>query len=290
MSRAVRALLDSLVDYAGLFPPSALPIHNAVANYASYRSGEHQAALGRFVVPVARLHEFATAASPYATSGEPWRLSALAGTDLDDDARSVMAFNDTNSRRFVIDAVEAKTPDAGAVERAAKAFDVTTYCEIPLDRVDGLTRAIAAHGARAKVRTGGVTADAFPPAAGLVSFIEACAKNGVAFKATAGLHHPLRCVRPLTYETGSATGTMHGFLNVFLAAGFLSCGMSSENATALMTEESFDAFEIADDAIRWHHYSVSARDLAIVRRDFAISFGSCSFEEPVEELKAARWL
>lgn len=291
MKRAVHELLEGLVDYAGLFPPSALPMEMAVANYAAYRDGGHAEILGRFVVPVARLKELESAASSHAVSGEPWRLSALAGNDLDDDAGTIAAFNDANSRRLVIDTVEAKAPDAKAIARIAAAFQETVnYCEIPLDRGDELLRAISKHGLRAKARTGGVTADAFPAADAVAAFIEACARIGVAFKATAGLHHPLRCVRPLTYAAGAPAGTMHGFLNVFLAAAFIANGMSSDNAVAVMTEESFDAFDATEEAIRWHDYWVAAPELARIRKEFAISFGSCSFEEPVEELKAAAWI
>src|SRR5512140_2354608 len=240
--------------------------------------------LGRFVVPVARLKEFESAASPRATTGDPWRLSALAGDDFDEDAKTIAAFNDANSRRFVIDAVEAKTADAHAITRAAGAFRETiNYCEIPSASPDSLLREIANRGVRAKIRTGGVTTDAFPAAETVAGFIERCARIGVAFKATAGLHHPMRCVRPLTYAADAPAGTMHGFLNVFLAAAFLANGMSSGNAGAVMTEESFDAFDVTDDAIRWHDHWIGASELARVRHEFAISFGSCSFDEPVGE-------
>jgi hypothetical protein len=292
MHHAVRVLLESLVDYAGLFPPSALPMEKAVANFADYRSGADSWMLGRFVVPVSRLSELEATAATLAAPGEPWRLSSLAGNDLKQDAKTIAAFNDANGRRFAIDTVEVKTPGAAAIERAARAFsrEATVYCEIPLEKSAELAHVIAQHRVRAKIRTGGLTEDSFPPANGVVSFLESCACEGVAFKATAGLHHPLRCVRPLTYEAGSTNGTMHGFLNVFLAAAFVSGGMSSDNALAVMTEESIDAFDVSDSEIRWHDYAVAASDLESVRRDFAISFGSCSFEEPVEELREAGWL
>ena len=79
---------------------------------------------------------------------------------------------------------------------------------------------LSAAGARAKVRTGGVTEGAFPASHALARFIQSCADAGVPFKATAGLHHPLRGEYRLTYEPGSPHGMMFGFLNVFLAAAF----------------------------------------------------------------------
>jgi hypothetical protein len=59
---ALTSLLDGLVDYAGLFPPAALPMDEAVRNYGAYRDGDSRAMLARFVLPVARLGEFVTSA------------------------------------------------------------------------------------------------------------------------------------------------------------------------------------------------------------------------------------
>ncbi|HEV2719334.1 MAG TPA: hypothetical protein VG323_04885, partial [Thermoanaerobaculia bacterium] len=108
--------------------------------------------------------------------------------------------------------------------------------------------------------------------------------HGVAFKATAGLHHPLRCVRPLTYEPSSPRGTMHGFVNVFMAAALLS------RAEAILDDDDPRAFAFDDDTASWRGHNVLTGDLAKLRDGFAISFGSCSFEEPVNDLKELGWL
>src|SRR6185436_15978516 len=100
------------------------------------------------------------------------------------------------------------------------------YIEIPVSGDPApLATAVGRAGGRLKVRTGGVTADAFPSAADLARFLRAAVQAGVPFKATAGLHHPLRAEYRLTYEPGSACGTMFGFLNLFLATAFVSAGM-----------------------------------------------------------------
>src|SRR5438477_108730 len=75
---------------------------------------------------------------------------------------------------------------------------------------------LAITGQRAKIRTGGVTPEAFPKSAEIVRFVRTCLAANVPFKATAGLHHPIRCFHPLTYDADSPQGTMHGFLNLFL--------------------------------------------------------------------------
>jgi len=82
--RPVHTLLHGAIDYAGLFPPAALDLGAAVANYASYRSGTACWALGRLIVPAARLRELEAAAAPcFPTGVHPWRISALAGGKLD---------------------------------------------------------------------------------------------------------------------------------------------------------------------------------------------------------------
>ena len=292
---SLRTLLGGIVDYAGLFPPAGLDMPAAVANYAAYRQGTDAWALGRFVLPAARLEAFEKAfekekeceAAPRA-GAEPWRLSALLGPDVAGDVERVRSFNGRNAGRAVIDALELTAHDLAALERAARSLPTGTeaYAELPVDAdVRALVVAAGRTGLRAKVRTGGVTADAFPTSAQLARFIAACVEAGVPFKATAGLHHPLRAVYRFTYEPGSATGTMFGFLNVFLAAALLCAGGPVSDAQALLEETDASAFDITDDAIAWRGHRFDVARLAAAR-GLAVSFGSCSFREPIEELRA----
>jgi hypothetical protein len=140
---------------------------------------------------------------------------------------------------------------------------------------------LAKRGLRAKIRTGGVTPEAFPSVESVARFIRDCRDHRVPFKATAGLHHPLRCVKPLTYEANAPTGTMHGFLNVFIAAA-----IPDRAEEVLMSND----FSIDGDAIRWRDVRLTRDDIATMRRIGAISFGSCSFEEPIADLKEMGWL
>ncbi|MGZ8780765.1 MAG: hypothetical protein ACXW31_12645 [Thermoanaerobaculia bacterium] len=242
IKRSLRALLEHLIDYAGLFPPAALTMQDAVRNYARYRDGEYAWALGKFVVPQARVSEVP----------KEFPLSILG-----------------------VDEVKATT------EEELAAFPPGVYVEI----ADvALVDAIARHGLRAKVRTGGITPDAFPAIANVAEFLRACKAKGVAFKATAGLHHPLRCVKPLTYEPNAPMGTMHGFLNVFLAAAL------PDQADGVLAENDPSAFAFDDEGASWRGHRVSTEEIIATRRDFATSFGSCSFEEPIGDLRALGWL
>lgn len=287
MPDALKQLLTRLVDYAGLFPPAALPMGRAVGNYARYRASANAWMLGRFVVPVARFAELEQAVAVVgAARGDAWKVSALAGGDLIADLDAIAAFKARNRGRLLVDAVEVKIPTSGGIAAAAAMIpaELETWFELPLAiDPDPLVAAIAATGQRAKMRTGGTTTDAFPSPAEISRFIGRCAARGVPFKATAGLHHPLRCVRPLTYEPDSATGTMHGFLNVFLAAALVHSGRPVEVAEAMLVEADPATLKIEADAIGWRDHRLTVAEIAAART-FAVSFGSCSFEEPVREL------
>lgn len=296
-SAAVRALAAGLVDYAGLFPPAQLGMAEAMRNYAAYLSGPHAWMLGRFVAPVARLEEFDAVAAELLPSGEgsvPWRIAALAGEDLAADAQAALKFNcrhwaGSAIGHAVIDTIELRAaPDFDAAAARAKAPDFfTLYVEIaPGADARSMLDSVQRAGARAKIRTGGVTTGAFPAPDDVLGFLAACAERRLAFKATAGLHHAVRAEYPLTYESDSARGTMYGFLNVFLAAAALIAGAKGDEALAILLESDLSAFRFDDRGVTWHERLLSLEEIAR-SRELATSFGSCSFREPVDELLAA---
>jgi len=247
----------------------------AVENYQRYRESPKSWMLARFVVPVSRLDEFEAT-----LSGHVPPVSALIGADLESDLDRI------ERSPVPIDTIEMKASDANHIEPAMGRIPrhITPYFEIS---DVSLIPAILAAGARAKIRTGGVTPEAFPPAALIAQFLEICAATGTPFKATAGLHHPLRCYRPLTYSADGPSGWMFGFLNVFIAAVLARKGISVERVLA---EESVDAFRFMGQAIEWSGHTITAQEIGDARREFAISFGSCSFEEPVADLRALKLL
>jgi hypothetical protein len=257
MTTSLRILLEGLVDYAGLFPPAALPMHDATRNYARYRDSEHAWALGRFVVQAERVEEVP----------RTFPLSVLAAPNSIPPHEPVL---------------EIKATSAAEIEQIAQqAAGRTVFVEITdLTLLD----AIRANGFHAKIRTGGLTAEAFPTAEGIAKFLRACKNAGVAFKATAGLHHPLRCVKPLTYEPNAPTGAMHGFVNVFLAAALL------DQAEQILAEEDPGAFSFDEEGAAWRDHRVTNEELRAMRTAFGLSFGSCSFEEPIGDLKELGWL
>ena len=285
------ALLAGLVDYAGLFPPAALSMDDAVAEYARWRRSPEAWMLGRFVLPAARLAELSRSGDahlPEPGAGEPWRLSALLGADVHGDSARVTAFNASSAGRAVVDAVELK---AVSPEEAAGALDalpagLDAFVEVPLDGdLDAILAVLRAHGARAKARTGGVVPEAIPAPADVARFIAACARAGVPWKATAGLHHPVRAEHALTYAGDSPRAVMHGFLNVFAAGALARAGASPAELEAVLREGDPSALRLGADALTWRHLRVSTDEVLEARRSFATSFGSCSFAEPVAGLR-----
>lgn len=246
---ALRALLANLIDYAGLFPPASLGLERAIANYHHYSETANAWILGRFVIPAAQLQ--------YVPTGFEAPFAVLADADHP----------------------QAATIESKQIMRTSK----PTYCEAEMAQLD----AVKAAGSFAKLRTGGITPDAIPSVEDVAAYIAACGERRLPFKATAGLHHPIRSEHALTYQPGAPVGMMHGFINVFLAAAFAWHG--ERHITPILCETDSANFRF-DNRAYWRRESLSDEEVAEARTDFAHSFGSCSFEEPMADLQELGWL
>jgi hypothetical protein len=245
---ALRALLENLIDYAGMYPPASLPFETAVINYDSYRNGDYAWMLRWLVIGAQNLR----CLPPYLDG----HLSVLGEID---EARA--ATLETKS------IVSAQRP---------------VYCEVALNNLQILDDVNKA-GCFAKIRTGGVKPEAIPSPADVAAFITACAESQLPFKATAGLHHPIRAEYALTYEADAPRAMMHGFLNVLMASAFAWHG--ERNIEPIVAETDKSAFNF-DELAHWRDKSLSAVQIREARHDFMHSIGSCSFDEPVHELQA----
>ncbi|NNF58834.1 MAG: hypothetical protein HKN04_11410 [Rhodothermaceae bacterium] len=315
MSPALRAFLHGLIDYAGLFPPARLDLDPALHHYARYRQSADAWMLSRFIIPAPRLGELDAYAARFAEP-PPFVFSIL-GHPADGDLFGAMRQTLADARAFEVrhagnvaaDLFEFKLPthiteDASALGELFEAADeglrlragepAHGFFEVPLlgddwrCGVDTVADVAAAHNANAgrpsvglKLRCGGVTPDAFPTPEALACAIAACHEAGVPFKATAGLHHP---VRHYADEVGAM---MHGFLNVFGAA-ILTRAHALDRATIerMLLDEQPDHFIFDDDCFRWTDLGVMPDEIAEARSQFATSYGSCSFIEPREDLQA----
>jgi hypothetical protein len=291
-SPALRALLAGLIDYAGLFPPAGLGMADAVRNYDSYLRGEHAWMLGRFIVPAARLGEYADAVRDAGVDASAWRLSALAAAS---DAGVVCRFNEEQAQCGRVDVVEIKAAHVREIEDAAIALGsrYQLYFETPPETWRSMLPMIGRAKARAKIRTGGEVPAAIPEEPRVLEFLRLASERRVTFKATAGLHHPLRAMQNLTYAAESPRAVMHGFLNVFCAAVLLwQEPERRQEASWMLDERDADAITMDEMTMTWHNSGVTLtlEQIQKAREQFAISFGSCSFTEPIEDLRTLGWL
>jgi hypothetical protein len=238
---ARRALFQGLIDHAPTFPPAQLPLTEGLAEHRRIRDGDTGWIVNRFVCPASKLPEL---------GDEPLRLSVVV------DGGKLPAADER------IEAVEAAGIDPEVMIDAAP----EVYCELPL-RYDVSFRILQLGELRirAKVRCGGATTPRIPD---LAEFVAACRRLSVPFKATAGLHHPLRA------------GDEHGFLNLLAAAVF-----EGEEEDAL-AEEDASAFALTAEAFTWRERSVGPEEIARVRQELFVGFGSCSAQEPIDGLEA----
>ncbi len=304
MKAGLRVLLSRIIDYAGLFPPAKLPLEEAIHNYARYRTGSEGWMLGRFICPAARLAELEPFASLF-QSGPPFAFSALGRggatrpeflDGLRADLAEVEAFRGRYGDRVVVDVFEVRLPadvlptgDRAALESFFATFrssldglDVAPFYEAePGPGWRGtLAALIPTLPGGFKLRCGGLEAAAFPTPEQVAFTLVACARAGRPFKATAGLHHPLR-------HFDRALGVpMHGFLNVF-GAGVLAAvlDLTEEQLRPIVEDEDAAHFQFTDTAFHWKDHAAPLDAIARARAERVISFGSCSFDEPRADLR-----
>jgi hypothetical protein len=281
---AIGAMLESLIDYAGLYPPASLDMRRAVGNYLAYRDGRHSDILGRFIIDASRIDELRSAAGKDLGN---LRLSVLVPSGADGDC--LAALLDDGVR---IESVETKRTDARSASEVIKNIPerLETYVEWPMERWnEEALEPEAESRERVKLRMGGVVPDAFPSPESVARVLDGLERSGIPFKATAGLHHPIRSRHRLAYTADSPTGTMHGFVNLLCAAALIHTGGSATEAVQILEEQDFRAWSLSSDAFSWRSRRWTIEQISATRKRF-VSFGSCSFEEPIRDLEAMGWL
>jgi hypothetical protein len=255
---AVRALLGRLIDHAALFPPASMAMPEAMEADRRARASDHAWMLDRFIVPASKLGELPADAP---------RLSVVLDGgegDLEAVAEAIEAGREVELVEARIDV--AWIPETQALVRE-KLPGVRAFWELPPGRgLRGEVAAVREAGGGAKIRCGGETV---PSVADVAAFIDACRDAGIAFKATAGLHHPIR------------SGDRHGFLNLLAAAVF-----GDGDTEAIVAEQDPEAFVVDAAGFEVHGHRAGVAEIEAARAELFVAFGSCSFDEPVEDLTA----
>jgi len=290
----LKQLLSAIVDYAGLFPPAQLSLSEAAVVYDRAQSSSYRWLLGRFVLPASRLTEFVTLLENIPNGySRDWSLSVILSKNWAVELEQIHQLQATHDPiRISLIEVAPLLPEDIQQLCPQIPQGITTFFELLWDTdIKLYLDLFRQFRVGAKLRTGGITRDAFPSSTQLGQQIISLANAQIPFKATAGLHHPLRGQHPLTDAPNSDSTTMHGFLNVaLLAALAYHQKVTLEDAIALLEEHSIHAFQFTETAIHWRDYRLALAELEQSRQQFFHSFGSCSIQVPIDDLQTLRLL
>lgn len=327
MQNSLEQLITHLIDYAGLFPPASLPLNEAYAEYIKYINESDEWILSKFICPAKKLNELAELVNKDATSKKPFSISVLgrSGANIEEfikgtneDLLLIIDFLKETKNKFPTDAFEVRLSDDLILENNSDAMyevlnsvsaifkenlllPVKKFFELPLKNdwkssVDNFATALRKHNeffgqdenfprSGFKLRTGGIEAAAFPSVEQIAYVIKTCYENQVPLKFTAGLHHPIR------HYNDTVKTKMHGFLNVF-GAGILLYGndLLEEDLINILSDEDAGNFKFDDEYFRWKEFKSPKKVIENARKNFVISYGSCSFDEPREDLISLKLL
>lgn len=325
MNTGFVAFMEKLIDYAGLFPPANLSLEKAFPKYCDYLKHPDSWMLSRFICPASRLGELAVYRGRLLTEQQPVSFSVLGsgGNTPDEfyetlqvDLQKIELFRREHGSAVITDSFEVRIPISLAADTGSKNFsaflkniseifgengppEITLFYESALtghwqQKLENLAGAIADHNANIKnktsrryksagfkLRCGGVEPSMYPSTGQVAFAIHTCKEAKVAMKATAGLHHPFR------HFNREAGVKMHGFINVF-GAGMLahSLDLNKKQIHEIVVDEEVGDFKFNDDGFSWQEMRCSEEAIRELRKKYLISFGSCSFDEPREDLKA----
>ncbi len=311
---SLRAFLDKIIDYAGTYPPANLDLKTAFNNYLDYTgNSQYNWILSKFVCAASKLDELDNLVQnkeielTHEVSLSVLGSSSVHTSEFQDsiehDISVISGFSNRYKRKIKISAFEVRLPgdlfsiggddalfyvikqSADSIEKiTGKALPV--FFEAPPDEnLISLAGAISRYNgpgnsAGYKLRTGGVEAAAFPASKSISFAIRTCYDYRIPVKFTAGLHHPIR------HYNDEVKTKMHGFINVFGAGILNRClGTTEDMMTEILEDEVVGNFHFSDSSFGWKQYRVLTSRIKEVRGQLLISFGSCSFDEPVDDLK-----
>lgn len=322
MKNSLKEFMREIIDYAGLFPPADLPLDAAIRNYASYKKSDNAWMLSRFIIPASRLEALSIYGDELFADHPPFVFSVLGrGTQTTADFEAALdavisacrTFKADHDWHVETDLLEMKLPKETAfshdvdllhqlMDRTAETLNRhavtpnTIFYEGFFDKswrkdIDAILQAIAKHNEAAKhyenynyaaykIRCGGVEAEHFPSPEQVAFVLTRARELNVPIKGTAGLHHPVR------HYAESVQTTMHGFLNVFGGAmlGYAN-DLNDKELEEILKEEDAEQFIFTDEAFSWKSYSISTEEIKTLREIALLSYGSCSFDEPREDLQ-----
>lgn len=321
ISNSLKQLLTHLIDYAGLFPPASLQLPEAYKGFVKYVNESDEWILSKFICPAKQLSALSELIKNDTENSNFFSVSVLgrSGSNTEEfikgtaeDVALMAHFLQSTKNKYLTDAFELKFPEdlvfennidamyevmksTASILKENIAFPVKIFFELPLKNdwkssVNNFASALKKHNeffgqdenfprSGFKLRTGGVEAAAFPSPEQIAYVINKCYENQVPLKFTAGLHHPIR------HYNESVKTKMHGFLNVF-GAGVLLYGndLFEEDLINILSDEDAENFKFDENYFKWKEFKSPIKVIENARKNFVISYGSCSFDEPREDL------
>ena len=298
-SASLQHFLDKLIDYAGLFPPAKLEIQPSLKNYAEHIHSTDRWIMSQFIIPVSRLHAIPSDVMEKYSEVFPLSLSLISpdicneidiATQILEKYENLTIFTGHESRISVLSTFSQHLLDIHQLRKNQNLDFVSFYEVEPSDNwVSQMNEAVSKisifnaeyeTNIGFKLRCGGVEAYMFPSAEDIAHAILACREAGVPMKFTAGLHHPVR------HYSESVKTKMYGFFNIFIGgmiAHKFSLGIDTI-ITALL-DDNPENFTFDENGLSWKKYSISNFEIQKYRQESFISYGSCSFDEPREDLQ-----
>lgn len=295
MKQSLVNFMDGIIDYAGLFPPANLNITTALHSYAAYREGRNSWILGRFVIPAGQLH--------LVPPSPDLPLSVILSAAPDKEKADGLRLH-----KEYVEVIETRLPNpmvsVGILHDCLKNIEslltgcriggVDLFMESPeptllvqaiatLKQQDAIPNILKRIGL--KLRCGGLDKQSFPAPAEVSAAIISCRDYQIPVKFTAGLHHPFRSF------SAELQAKQHGFINVFAAALLAeNCALTSAEIEQCLSEEDPGNFTVADEGFSWKDKSIANAAIKRLRCEKVISFGSCSFAEPLSDLQILGFL
>ncbi len=297
MQPSLKNFMSGIIDYAGLFPPAGLDMTTTLANFADYMAGESGWMLGRCILPANQLRQVGLHPG--------FCYSVIVCSELTEEELEQLSIFSRQHRGVKM--VETKLPDS--MDSPEACADHLLHLKAKLNRAElqnvqlfletgnlvstaTLASSLAAFNtqreggkiisrAGCKIRCGGQTKEDFPTLAQVAEAIAICRRQDIPIKFTAGLHQPLPHYSP------DLQVLQHGFINIFAAALLSwSCDLSIEQIAACLDEEKAHHFDFTKEGLSWHGHTISTGEIKRLRQRKVISFGSCSFSEPVAGLRS----
>jgi len=287
------AAFAALVDYAGLFPPSSLDMASAVEEYRVARDSDARWVAGRFLCQASKLEELAGVLMATFTAGEDaWEIGVVLDADPGEGASAAQTFHTEMQPAAIIASAEARPPEGTRASITAVTGtlasiqpEVVPFVEVippgPFeDQIGTVAHALRDLGriGGVKIRCGGTDASLFPGPETVASFILEATNVNLPFKATAGLHQPIR------HYDAELGVWRHGFVNLLVAAAAADAGHGLETLTTIIGDANPGAFKISTAFITWRGLSIPGPAVRRARTQGFVAYGSCDFFEPIKAL------